>query len=134
MRVIRVVAGMAVKEPSDLGWDPTMLVHVKDKSGNLLDPMRSYDALPRCLRSDTICPAPDHSRVVDMRMPGQANGANPKTEKFLLFRQISAVKPEECINGRSTQVWLAWRWTNVLMGVEPERRKVSRHCYGLRSS
>ncbi|KAI0316351.1 hypothetical protein OF83DRAFT_1172958 [Amylostereum chailletii] len=112
-RLITVIVGLLVKKPSELGWDPTMLAYVEDEDGRPMDPVPSY-RLPRTKRADKSTTTAYHRKwVVEMNAPGQEDQNNPKMERFLLFRAVS-LSHAEVIRGRSTRIWLAWKWDDVL--------------------
>ncbi|KAI0310980.1 hypothetical protein OF83DRAFT_1153013 [Amylostereum chailletii] len=116
--LVRVVVGLLIKDPSEVGWDPSMLTYVEDPSGHTLEPMPSYDQL--CAQRGDPAAYEAHSRswVVEMNVPGEGDEPYPLTERFILFRLISISDSEA--------VWLSWKWVDVM---NPEIAKKDRKVY-----
>ncbi|KAI0058868.1 hypothetical protein BV25DRAFT_1829618 [Artomyces pyxidatus] len=113
---IRVILGLVVQSPEDLGWDPTMLLYMEDDKGIPLEPLASYlvdqNELPESSRNAT-----ETKWVVSVAMPGTAGEDETELEQFVLYHGLSLSRGE-VIRGRATRVWRAWKLSHMSRRVE----------------
>ncbi|KAI0051942.1 hypothetical protein FA95DRAFT_107438 [Auriscalpium vulgare] len=118
---IRIIVALLVKRPSDLGWDPTMLLYQEDSDGNPLPPLPSY-LVDRIATSSMD--AYETRWVISMDKPPTKGGgawpAGQDQDVFVLYQALSLARGE-VIRGRATRVWRAWHWDD-LTSPEEERR------------
>ncbi|TFY73880.1 hypothetical protein EWM64_g10132, partial [Hericium alpestre] len=100
---ISIIVGFLLKNPEELGWDPTMQMYVEDpKVPGRRGGVPSY--LLGENKSSVNKNAYEQMWIVEMPEPGSPTA----TEKFVLFRALSLAR-SEMLRGRATRIWKAWK-------------------------
>ncbi|KAF7970623.1 hypothetical protein HWV62_23555 [Athelia sp. TMB] len=93
-QLIRVIAGLTVFEPSNVGWDPTLTVYDDQNRDSA-----QFSFQTKCVNHWRMELSEHASKLPD--------GPIYKAEKFVLWKKIRFGR-SEVIKGRATRVWKAW--------------------------
>ncbi|KAI0073049.1 hypothetical protein K474DRAFT_1711083 [Panus rudis PR-1116 ss-1] len=124
---IRVIAGLEMKSPEELGWDPSMKLIPKNTDWFRLDRLVFKETYHVDPESKTDGP---HYLVMQIPKPDSKKyasyGDGAEMESFVLHEPIS-LNRGRVIVGRATRIWRAWKdyvvkdaWRDERRGMEGE--------------
>ncbi|KAI0069675.1 hypothetical protein K474DRAFT_1610121, partial [Panus rudis PR-1116 ss-1] len=119
-KFIRVIAGLEMKSPEDLGWDPTMkLVPVNTDWSKI-----NQSVLRETYQVDPESPTDGpHYLVMQIPKPDATKYASyiegAQMETFILHEAISLTRGRVIV-GRATRIWRAWRADEMCL---PEKKR-----------
>lgn len=116
---IRIIVGLTLLPPTDLGWDPTIQIYVPPEipgHGQYGSGRYSYEAG----ENSNIAPIDStYNRmwVVSMNRPLTNGASDLDQETFVLYHALSLARAE-VLCGRATRIWLAWKLTDMDLPVK----------------